>query len=40
MAGYPGAQAAFGSLKPVIDQVFKNLLEKVPVQVTRAERAK
>lgn len=40
MAGYPGAQASFGSMKPIIDLLFKELLSKVPMQVKRAERVK
>ena len=40
MAGLPGAKAGFGSLRPVIEQAFKDLLRKAPVQVKRVERAK
>jgi hypothetical protein len=36
--GLPGAQAGFGSLKPVIEQAFKNLLAKNPVAVQPAKR--
>jgi len=30
--------AGFGSLRPVIDQTFKNLLQKPPIQVTGVKR--
>jgi hypothetical protein len=37
MAGLPGAQATFGSLKPIIEQVYKTLLQQVPMQIKRAK---
>jgi hypothetical protein len=40
MAGLPGAKAGFGSLKPIIEQVYKDLLERVPMQVKQPERTK
>jgi hypothetical protein len=33
--GLPGAQAGFGSLRPIIEQAFKDLLQQAPVQVKR-----
>jgi hypothetical protein len=33
-------QAGFGSLRPVIDQTFKDLLQKPPVQIKGVKRGK